>query len=129
MLAQIDRLVSINSAIEVDLFGQVNAESIRDRQVSGTGGAVDFARGAALSPGGRSIVALPSMAGGKHSRVVAAPLRGAVTSLRTDVDFVVTEYGVARLRGEDLLTRARNLASVAHPRFRDQLLEDAQNSQ
>ena len=129
VLAKIERLVSINSAIEIDLFGQVNAESIRDRQVSGTGGSVDFARGAALSSGGRSIVALPSLAGGKHSRIVASPLPGAVTSLRTDIDFVVTEYGVARLAGEDLLTRARNLASVAHPSFRDELLEDPVNLQ
>ena len=123
VLARIEHLVSINSAIEVDLFGQVNAESIQGRQVSGTGGSVDFARGAAISPGGRSIVALPSTAGGRHSRIVPAPFGAPATSLRTDVDFVVTEHGVARLRGEDLLTRARNLASVADPRFRDELLE------
>lgn len=126
VLARVERLVSINSAVEVDLFGQINAETIRGRQVSGTGGSVDFARGAALSTGGRSIVALPSTAGGEHSRIVVAPLAAAVTSLRTDVDYVVTEHGVARLAGEDLLTRARNLASVADPGFRDELLEHAE---
>lgn len=123
VLATIDRLVSINSAIQVDLFGQINSEMLRDRQVSGTGGSVDFARGAAMSSGGRSIVALPSTAGGKHSRIVAAPFDAAATSLRTDVDYVVTEHGVAKLAGEDLLTRTRNLASVADPRFRDELLQ------
>ncbi len=125
VLASIDNLVSINSAIEVDLQGQVNAEMIGDRQVSGTGGSVDFARGAALSLGGRSIVALPATAKGQQrSRIVRSLGSGSrATLLRTDVDTVVTEYGVAQLSGCDLEERKRNLAAVAAPQFREGLLQ------
>ena len=122
-LARIDRFVSINSALEIDLGGQVNAEMIRGHQVTGTGGSVDFMRGAAGSPGGRSIVALgATAAGGKVSRIVPHLGAGnAPTALRTDVDYVVTEHGVADLRYRPERKRAAALADVAAPEFRDEL--------
>ena len=122
-LARIDRFVSINSALEIDLGGQVNAEMIRGTQVTGTGGAVDFMRGAAGSRGGRSIVALGATAArGKVSRIVPRLGEGnAPTALRTDVDYVVTEHGVADLRFRPERARAAALAEVAAPEFRDEL--------
>ncbi|MBI2954397.1 MAG: acetyl-CoA hydrolase/transferase family protein [Chloroflexi bacterium] len=125
VISQIEDFVSVNSALQVDPTGQVNAEYVGGVQVSGVGGQADFIRGAALAPGGRSIIALPSTAnGGKVSRLVAKLDPGAVvTTPRTDVHYVVTEYGVADLRGKSLKERARALAAIAHPRFRDELLE------
>ena len=122
-LARIDRFVSINSALEIDLAGQVNAEMIRGTQVTGTGGAVDFMRGAAGSRGGRSIVALGATAArGKVSRIVPRLGEGnAPTALRTDVDYVVTEHGVADLRFRPERARAAALVEVAAPEFRDEL--------
>lgn len=122
-LARIDRFVSINSALEIDLGGQVNAEMIRGAQVTGTGGSVDFMRGAAGSRGGRSIVALgATAAGGRVSRIVPRLGEGnAPTALRTDVDYVVTEYGVAHLRHRPERARAAALAEVAAPGFRPAL--------
>ena len=122
-LSSIDRLVSVASALEVDLFGQVNAEMATGRQVSGNGGIAEFARGAIASAGGRAIVALPSTAGGGAiSRVSVHLAPGTVCSVaRTDIDIVVTEYGVAELRGSDIDARAAALISVAHPAFRNHL--------
>ena len=122
-LARIDHFVSINSALEIDLGGQVNAEMIRGAQVTGTGGSVDFMRGAAGSRGGRSIVALGATAArGKVSRIVPRLGEGnAPTALRTDVDYVVTEHGVADLRFRPERARAAALAEVAAPEFRDEL--------
>ena len=122
-LARIERFVSINSALEIDLGGQVNAEMIRGRQVTGTGGSVDFMRGAAGSRGGRSIVALgATAAGGKVSRIVPRLGEGnAPTALRTDVDYVVTEHGVADLRFRPERARAAALSDIAAPEFRDEL--------
>ena len=119
-LARIDRFVSINSALEIDLAGQVNAEMIRGAQVTGTGGSVDFMRGAASSRGGRSIVALGATAAqGKVSRIVPRLGDGnAPTALRTDVDYVVTEHGVADLRFRPERARAAALADIAAPEFR-----------
>jgi 4-hydroxybutyrate CoA-transferase len=122
VLARIENLVSINSAVEVDLLGQVNAESVAGRQVSGVGGAVDFARGAALSAGGRSILALPSRANGGRSRIVARLGRQTpVTWGRSDVGIVVTEQGSADLRGLTAPQRAKALIAIAHPSVRDEL--------
>ncbi len=123
VLARIERFVSINSALEVDLAGQVNAEMLDGRQVAGTGGAVDFMRGAAASRGGRSIVALnATAAGGKVSRIVPRLGDGnAPTALRTDIDYVVTEYGAAHLRHASEGARAAALAGIAAPAFRDGL--------
>ena len=122
-LARIDRFVSINSALEIDLGGQVNAEMIRGTQVTGTGGSVDFMRGAASSRGGRSIVALgATAAGGRVSRIVPRLGDGnAPTALRTDVDYVVTEHGVADLRHRPERARAAALAEIAAPEFRREL--------
>ena len=120
VLRKIDRFVSINSALQVDLFGQVNAEMAGGRQRSGVGGAVDFMRGAAASRGGRSIVALPATArGGAVSRIVARV--ELVTASRTDVDCVVTEFGVAELAGKTADARRAALIAIAHPDFRAEL--------
>lgn len=121
-LAAIDRLVAINSAVEVDLFGQVNGEAVRGRRVSGIGGASDFARGARLSPGGRSVIALSSTAG-RHSRIVAAIAAGSVSQAAGDADIVVTEHGVASLRNLPLDGRAEALIAVADPAHRAQLTD------
>ncbi len=123
VIAQLDNFVSINSVIEIDLMGQVNAEMVGGTQVSGPGGSVDFMRGAALSKGGRSILALNATAArGTLSRIVPRLAEGtAATALRTDVDYVVTEFGVARLKNRTLADRAAALIEVAAPAFRDEL--------
>jgi 4-hydroxybutyrate CoA-transferase len=128
VLGSIDDFVSINSAVEVDLLGQVNAEAVRGVQVSGTGGAVDFMRGARRSRGGRSIVALPSTAGsGRFSRIISCLDSGTpVTAARTDVDYVVTEFGCARLSHGSLEERAERLIAVSHPDFRSGLEREAE---
>ena len=122
VVAGIDRFVSINSAIEIDLTGQVNAEALGERQVAGIGGQFDFVTGAALG-GGRSVIALPSTGrGGEASRIVARLGAGTpVTTPRHLIDVVVTEYGRAELRGLSDEQRARELIRLAHPRFRDEL--------
>ena len=120
VIGQLDNFVSVNSAVEIDLMGQVNAEVAGTKQISGTGGSVDFMRSAKASGGGRSIVAMASTArGGTVSRIV--PRVTLVTALRTDVDIVVTEFGVAELRNESLASRAERLIEIAHPDFRDEL--------
>lgn len=122
-----DRMVSVNSALEVDLTGQVAADSVGWRFHSGIGGQVDFVRGAAMSVGGRPIIALRSTArGGEVSRIVGQLSEGAgVVTSRGDVHYVVTEYGVATLRGRSIRERALELIQVAHPKFREGLLEVA----
>ena len=126
IIRQIDNFVSINSAVEIDLFGQLSADMLNGRQWTGPGGAVDMMRGAALSRGGRSIVALKSTARkGKRSRIVAALERGtAATALRTDIDYVVTEFGARRIRHLPTSARAEVLIEIAAPEFRDQLRND-----
>jgi 4-hydroxybutyrate CoA-transferase len=120
-----DNLVAVNSCIQVDLMGQVVSDSIGLKQFSGVGGQVDFVRGAALSKGGRSVMAMPSTAKGKISKIVPfVDHGGAVTTSRFDVDIVVTEYGCAKLKGENLAERARALIEIAHPDFRDALKEE-----
>ena len=124
VLRRIDNFVSINAALEVDLFGQVNADMIAGRQISATGGSIDMMRGAALSAGGRSIIALKSTArGGTVSCISPALTSGtATTALRTDVDYVVTEYGARRIRHLPLKARAAALIEIAHVTdFRDSL--------
>lgn len=118
-----DNMVSINSAISIDLLGQVAADTLGTTQFSGVGGQVDFVRGARLSRGGRSIIAIPATAaGGQVSRIVPALDRGqAVTTSRNEVDIIVTEFGIARLRGRTVRQRARDLINIAHPDFREQL--------
>ncbi len=127
IIAQNDKLISINSCIEIDLMGQVVSETIGRKQFSGTGGQVDYVRGANWSEGGKSIIAIPSTARkGSSSRIVATIAEGAaITTLRNDVDYVVTEYGVAHLKGKTLRERARALIAIAVPRFRAELEQAA----
>ena len=117
VICQNDNMISINSAIEVDLFGQVCAESIGTKHMSGSGGQIDFVRGACQSKGGKSFIAFASTTKGTISKICASLTPGAV--------YVVTEYGIAHLRGQSLASRARQLISIAHPDFRDELLFEA----
>ena len=120
------KVTAINSAIEVDLTGQVCADSIGTRQYSGVGGQMDFIRGASLSEGGRPIIALPSVTRRGETRVVPYLKRGAgVVSTRAHVHYVVTEWGVANLYGQNLQARARMMIDLAHPDHREQLEREA----
>jgi acetyl-CoA hydrolase len=119
-LARIPGFVSINSAVEIDLAGNVNAEVAGGAYVGGVGGQLDFVRGAAAAPGGRAIIALPSVSrDGKTSRIVERC--AAVTTPAADADTIVTEWGVAELRGVSFEARAKRIAAIAHPAFRDGL--------
>lgn len=120
------KMVCINSCVEIDLMGQICSESIGMRQISGVGGQIDFTRGASMAPGGKSIIAIPSTAAhGKISRIVPFLNKGAaVTTSRNDVHYVITEYGIAQLRGKTLQQRARELIKIAHPKFRDGLIAE-----
>jgi 4-hydroxybutyrate CoA-transferase len=120
------RVTAINSAIEVDLTGQVCADSIGDRLYSGVGGQMDFIRGAALSEGGKPIIALPSTTSSGESRLVSFLKPGAgVVTTRAHVQFVVTEYGIVDLLGKNLRQRAAALIAIAHPHHRDALAVEA----
>ena len=122
VIGQHDNMISINSALQVDLTGQVNAEMIGKVQFSGIGGQVDFVRGASRSAGGKSIIALLSTAAkGKVSRICQFDAGVAISTSRNDVHYVVTEFGVADLRGKTLQQRAAALIEIAHPDFRDEL--------
>ncbi len=127
-IARNDRMVAINSAIEVDLTGQVCADSIGTRFYSGVGGQVDFIRGASRSKGGLPIIALPSTAKNDTvSRIVPTLKQGAgVVTSRNDVHFVATEYGIADLYGRSIRERAMALVDIAHPNFREELAEAAE---
>lgn len=118
-----DNIVSINSCVQIDLMGQAASESIGYKQISGVGGQVDFIRGAAIAKNGRAILAFPSTAAkGTVSKIVPLLDEGAaVTTSRNDVDYAVTEYGIAKLSGKTLKERARALIEIAHPNFRDDL--------
>ncbi len=119
--AQIPQMVTINSALEVDLTGQVNAEQSGSSYFGGTGGQVDYVRAGSRSPGGRSIIALPATAkGGTLSRIVSM-LSGPVTTARSEVDVIVTEFGAAEMKGQTLAERTRRLIAIAHPDFREEL--------
>jgi 4-hydroxybutyrate CoA-transferase len=128
IIAQNDNMVSINSTLQVDLNGQAASESIGYKQFSGTGGQADFVRGAAWSKGGRSILAFHSTAsGGKISRIVTHLDEGAVvTTTRSDIHYVVTEYGIADLRGKSVPERAKALINIAHPDFKGELKKEFQ---
>ena len=125
-IARNDNMISINGAIEVDLTGQVVADSLGYRFYSGIGGQVDFIRGASMSKGGKPIIALPSTAkNGSVSKIVPYITEGGgVVTSRGDVHYVVTEWGIATLRGKSIRERALELIQVAHPDFRDQLLRE-----
>ncbi|MGB7981326.1 MAG: acetyl-CoA hydrolase/transferase C-terminal domain-containing protein [Candidatus Nanopelagicales bacterium] len=126
LAGQNDALHSINGTMQVDLIGQCGSETLGHRPYSGTGGQVDFVRAANRSRGGKAIMVVPSTARkGTVSRIVATLTPGTqVTTGKNDVDYVVTEYGVAQLRGRSARERARALIGIAHPDFRDQLTED-----
>jgi 4-hydroxybutyrate CoA-transferase len=123
VIAQNGNMVSINSCVQADMMGQVCSESIGLRQISAVGGQVDFVRGANMSKNGRTIIAMPSTAaGGRVSKIVPFLDEGAaITTSRCDVNYVITEYGIAQLKGQTLRERARRLISIAHPQFRNSL--------
>lgn len=125
-----DKMISINSCLEVDLFGQVSAESVGPKQISGTGGQLDYVLGAFLSRGGKSFLCTPSVktlkSGEKVSTITAGFLPGtAVTTPRSVTHYIVTEYGAVNLKGRSTWERAEALISVAHPDFREQLIREA----
>jgi len=124
VIAQNKRMISINSALEVDVTGQVCADSIGTKFYSGVGGQVDFVRGASRSKGGKSFIALPSTAKDETISRICATLKpgSGVTTSRNDVHYVVTEYGVADLYGRSISERVQSLVNIAHPKFRDELM-------
>lgn len=122
-IAKNDNVVSINSCLQVDLLGQVVSDTIGLDQISGVGGQVDFVRGATMSRGGKSIIAMQSTAKkGAVSKIVPTITKNsAITTPRNDVNYIVTEYGIAQLKGKTLKNRARALINIAHPDFRKEL--------
>jgi acyl-CoA hydrolase len=121
VLTRLSRLVTINSAIEVDLTGQVNAEASGNAYMGGTGGQVDYVRAGSRSPGGHSIIALQATAKGGEISKIVSQLNGPVTTARSEVDVIVTEFGAAELKGQTLAERSRRLVAIAHPHFREEL--------
>lgn len=125
VIAKNNHMISVNTAMSIDLFGQVAADSMAGRQQSAVGGQVDYVRGAQLSKGGKSFIALPSTletSRGRSSRIVASfPAGTAVTTSRHDVQYVVTEYGCVNLKPLSMEARTRALIGLAHPDFRDEL--------
>ena len=131
VLAQLDNFVSINNAIDLDLFGQVNAESAGTKHISGTGGQLDFVMGAYLSNGGKSFICLSSTVTGKDgslkSRIVPTLTQGTiVTDPRSTIHYLVTEYGMVNLKGTSTWERAEKIISIAHPDFREELIKKAE---
>lgn len=124
-IAKNDNVISINSCIQVDLQGQVVSDTVGLNQISGVGGQVDFVRGATMSRGGKSIIAMPSTAkNGTVSKIVPTITENsAITTPRNDVNYIVTEFGVAKLKGQTLKNRARALINIAHPNFKDELIK------
>ncbi|MBF24514.1 acetyl-CoA hydrolase/transferase family protein [Pusillimonas sp. DMV24BSW_D] len=125
IISQNDNVISVNALIEIDLYGQVNAENIHGRQFGGPGGQNDFVRGAYLSKGGKSILAFESTAKQAQISKIVPKLSGVVTDLRIDTQYVATEYGVINLKGLSSTERAKQLISIAHPNFRDELSDQA----
>lgn len=127
VICQNDNVISINAALEVDLFGQVCAESVGTKHMSGSGGQIDYVRGACQSKGGKSFIAFTSTTKEDTiSKIKSTLTPGAiVTTSKNDVDYIVTEYGIAHLRGRSLAERAKQLISIAHPNFRDELTFEA----
>ena len=122
-----DNMISINAALEVDFCGQVCAESVGTKHMSGSGGQIDYVRGACQSKGGKSFIAFTSTAkGGTISKIKPILTPGAIcTTSKNDVDYIVTEYGIAHLRGRSLGERTKQLIAIAHPDFRDELTFEA----
>ncbi|MEA1961353.1 MAG: acetyl-CoA hydrolase/transferase C-terminal domain-containing protein [Bacillota bacterium] len=131
VIAQNDHVISINACLEVDLFGQVCSESVGTRQISGTGGQLDFVEGAYRSRGGKSFICMPSTYTTKDGKTVSKinptlPLGAIVTDPRTATHMIVTEYGIADLKGKSTWERAEALINIAHPLFRDDLIKSAE---
>ena len=131
VISQIDNFISINNAIDMDLFGQVNAESAGVKHISGTGGQLDFALGAYQSKGGKSFICMSSTVTGKDgvmkSRIVPTLTQGSIaTDPRTCVHYIVTEYGMVNMKGLSTWERAEQIINIAHPDFREQLIKDAE---
>ena len=131
VIASLDNFISINNAVDIDLFGQVSSESSGTKHISGAGGQLDFVLGAYLSNGGKSFICLSSTVTGKEgnmtSRIVPTLKEGsAVTAARPNTHYVVTEYGKVNLKGMSTWQRTEALISIAHPQFRDQLIKDAE---
>ena len=131
VIAQLDNFISINNAVDVDLFGQVNAESAGLKHISGTGGQLDFVLGAYLSKGGKSFICLSSTMTGKDgplkSRIVPTLTNGSITTdPRSAVHYLVTEYGMVNLKGASTWERAEKIISIAHPNFREELIAQAE---
>jgi acyl-CoA hydrolase len=130
IIAQLDNMVSINACVAVDLYGQVAAESAGSRQISGTGGQLDFLAGASASRGGKAFICMKSTYhdkdGAVHSRIRPQFDGDIITSPRSQVYFIVTEYGVVNMEGMSTWERAELLISVAHPDFRDELIREAE---
>ncbi len=128
VIGQNYKMVSVNTALQVDLSGQVCSEAIGNKQYSGTGGQADTHRGAQRSEGGKGIIALRSTAkGGDLSTVVSQlPAGSKVTLGRNDIDYIVTEYGIAHLKGKSMSKRVKAMINIAHPDFRDKLREEAE---
>jgi itaconate CoA-transferase len=126
VIAPHDNLMSVNTAVEIDLYGQVNGEFINGHQYSGSGGQFDFVKGASFSRGGKSFIGLKSSAkNGTISSIV--PHVHMATDTRMDVEHIVTEYGVVNLRGRSTRERALALISIAHPNFREELTKHAKS--
>lgn len=131
VIAQLDNFISINNAVDMDLFGQVNAESAGLKHISGTGGQLDFVMGAYLSKGGKSFICMSSTVTGKDgtvkSRIVPTLTNGSiVTDPRSSIHYIVTEYGMVNLKGLSTWERAEALIGIAHPDFREELVQSAQ---
>jgi butyryl-CoA:acetate CoA-transferase len=131
IVGRLDNFISVNNAVEIDLFGQVCSESSGTKHISGTGGQLDFVMGAYLSRGGKSFICLSSTygkAGEPKSRIVPTLKNGSiVTDSRTTTNYVVTEYGMVNLKGMSTWERAEALISISHPDFRDELIKEAQD--
>ena len=126
VLGRLGQIVALNSAIEVDLTGQINAEMAAGVYIGAVGGQVDFVRGVQMAEGGRSIIALPAAArDGAISRIVARLDDGVVTTARSDADVIVTEFGAAELRGQPLVERVRRMIAISHPSHREHLEREA----
>ena len=128
VICQNDNMISINAAVEVDLFGQVCAESVGTKHMSGSGGQIDYVRGACQSRAAAraSLPLRPRPRAARSAKIKSILTPGAVvTTSKNDVDYIVTEYGVAHLRGRSLGERARQLIAIAHPDFRDELTFEA----
>ena len=131
VIAQLDNFISINNAVDMDLFGQVNAESAGLKHISGTGGQLDFVMGAYLSKGGKSFICMSSTMTAKDgtlkSRIVPTLTNGSiVTDPRSSIHYIVTEYGMVNLKGLSTWERAEALIGIAHPQFREELIQSAE---